>query len=398
MSFISITRPVYAGLFILISVIVGCGKSGGDVDNPAPDLVSIPVFETRQLVHVSEFGDGLFFSNIAGVDVHTDGTIFVTDYSTDRIYLFDSRGNFGGFIGGNGAGPGEFKEIITTKFITPDSLAVMDWGNRRTTFFTQANGRWSPSRFADHPENPGAAESIFYFPNNVYQSQNRYIYTFSSSFSSIDTTTQSNLIFQEYDHNATLVGDGLLHKVLLSKPYVIREGGRSVSVFPIPENYGAYYAVTKELNLIYNWSANRTITIHPLLGGTSSQFEIHSARLVLTNEEKRTLTEDFFKGFPADWVVPITAGDMIARIPDIKSYVYALHLDDQNRIWVNVNPFVENGPDWLAYSLDGELLAAAHGPGGEVRQIRNNRFYTTPGSHNDEPAFSVYEMIPAVRD
>lgn len=398
MTFNRFRRPVHAGLFILCSVLIGCGKSGIDVDNPAPDLASIPVFETRQTVHVSEFGDGLFFSNITGVEVHEDGTIFVSDYASDRVYLFNPDGDYTGFIGGSGAGPGEFKEIITTRFITADTLVVMDWGNRRTTFFAKSAGMWTPRRYADHPENPGASAGIFYFPIELYQYENRYVYTLSSSFSTNDTTTQNTEIFYEYDHNSKMVREEPLEKILAGIPYVIREGGRSVTVFPVPENYTGYHGVTKTLDLVYNWSANRTIRVSPLLGETSSQFEIHSARIVLTNDEKRTITEEFFAGFPEGWEVPITVGDMVARIPDVKRYVYALHLDDLNRIWVKVNPFTENDPEWLAYTFDGELVAAAHDPGGEVYKIRNNRFYTTPASGDEEPSFSVYEMIPAVRN
>lgn len=74
------------------------------------------------------------FGDIVRVTRTASGSIVVADGSTQRIRLYDSRGNFQRLLGGPGTEPGEF-QALTWVGATGDSIIAYDLVQRRLTTF-----------------------------------------------------------------------------------------------------------------------------------------------------------------------------------------------------------------------------------------------------------------------
>jgi hypothetical protein len=75
------------------------------------------------------------FFRIAGARRLTDGRVVVADAGTSEIRYYDSSGSHLLSIGGEGGGPGEFGGIWSITSTPEDTLLVVDWRNRRISYF-----------------------------------------------------------------------------------------------------------------------------------------------------------------------------------------------------------------------------------------------------------------------
>ena len=74
------------------------------------------------------------FGQIVGIDVGSDGTIYVLDQQARQVRAFDAEGRYVRTIGKPGSGPGELSQLAFGVVVTPgDSLMVPDLGLQRVT-------------------------------------------------------------------------------------------------------------------------------------------------------------------------------------------------------------------------------------------------------------------------
>jgi len=78
------------------------------------------------------------FAQIVDLSVGADGSIYVADEHPPRMLEFDRDGRFVRQIGGEGAGPGEYRSILGISAVTADWLAIWDFGNRRISVYDTA--------------------------------------------------------------------------------------------------------------------------------------------------------------------------------------------------------------------------------------------------------------------
>lgn len=355
-----------------------------------PDFNQLPLFEIENLFTVSEFDGNNFFASISQVTSGSDSTIFVSDFLSKKIYLFNHYGEYKGFLGGEGEGPGEFRQIGTVSLLAPDTLQVLDWRLARITLFSKSDGQWNPVKYFDHPESGVDDESNLRFTfANLYPHKNGYLGQFNSSFSSVDTASQSYSFFKQYDYKLNPIDNQKYRMHITSKPVIQRVPGRSVSVSPAPEGHRSLFSITDNSIKISTWTGANRIIIRDITGDDSTSFQFPSKRIPITDREKRKLAEIRISD-PDNSMISRT--DMIEKIPDHKAFSNQLVTDDQDRIWILTNPFEEDDPEWLIYNKRGELLAAAKHPGGRFMQIKNNRAYISFTSADHEPAFGVFEI------
>ena len=88
----------------------------------------------RELV-VSELDLKLFegdeFKSLAGIDVNFKGTIAVTDFYGDCIYIFDKEGNCVRKIGSNGNNVGQFYRQLGVTYLNDNEIVIADVNNNR---------------------------------------------------------------------------------------------------------------------------------------------------------------------------------------------------------------------------------------------------------------------------
>jgi 6-bladed beta-propeller len=74
------------------------------------------------------------FGQIVGIDVGSDGTIYVLDQQARQVRAFDAEGKYLRTIGKPGSGPGELSQMVFGVVVTPgDTLMVPDLGLQRVT-------------------------------------------------------------------------------------------------------------------------------------------------------------------------------------------------------------------------------------------------------------------------
>jgi hypothetical protein len=81
------------------------------------------------------------FGQISGVDVGSDGTIYVLDQQASTIRAYNAQGVYQRTMGSKGSGPGELGPMVFGLVVTPgDTLLVPDLGQQRVTRFTSDGG------------------------------------------------------------------------------------------------------------------------------------------------------------------------------------------------------------------------------------------------------------------
>ena len=80
------------------------------------------------------------FGRIRSILADGDGNIYVADNLAHEIRVFNSRGSHIRTLGGQGAGPGEFRDLYSLAWIG-DTLAAMDPRNARIALLTR-QGEW----------------------------------------------------------------------------------------------------------------------------------------------------------------------------------------------------------------------------------------------------------------
>lgn len=76
------------------------------------------------------------FGQIVGVDVDTNGNVYVADQQAQEVRVFDAGGAYLRTIGRPGSGPGELGLGIAGVFVVNGEVVVPDLGNQRVARFT----------------------------------------------------------------------------------------------------------------------------------------------------------------------------------------------------------------------------------------------------------------------
>lgn len=88
-------------------------------------------------IGVAEGDPNLQFGQIVGLDVGSDGSIYVLDQLGQRVQVFDAQGTYLRTIGRPGSGPGELSPATLAVFLTAgDTVLVPDIMQQRATRYT----------------------------------------------------------------------------------------------------------------------------------------------------------------------------------------------------------------------------------------------------------------------
>ncbi len=78
---------------------------------------------------------GGYLSMVIAVAADSRDNVYVLDYATQEIHVFDARGGFLRSLGGKGQGPGEFREALGPAVARGDTLLVADHSAPRYSIF-----------------------------------------------------------------------------------------------------------------------------------------------------------------------------------------------------------------------------------------------------------------------
>ncbi|HEX5581048.1 MAG TPA: 6-bladed beta-propeller [Gemmatimonadaceae bacterium] len=84
----------------------------------------------------ADAGDEYGFGQVADLAVGADGTIYVHDFAMKSIRAYDAQGRFLRAIGAQGAGPGEYEEVIGLAVLPDGRLLLRDAGLGRINVYS----------------------------------------------------------------------------------------------------------------------------------------------------------------------------------------------------------------------------------------------------------------------
>jgi len=99
------------------------------IKNPASPLYPADIFRLEEEFSLgkAEGEEAYLFSRINGLDVDDDGNLYVLDYRSAQVRVFDDRGVFLRTIGRKGQGPGEIEMPVFVQVGPSGELAVFDY-------------------------------------------------------------------------------------------------------------------------------------------------------------------------------------------------------------------------------------------------------------------------------
>lgn len=112
------------------------------VTRPVPRAAPIPMWRLVEEVRFGDLDDGpASFGEIRGIAVTKTGTMFVLDFATRELRLFDARGQFLRVVARRGRGPGELEFPTGVVVSDDDQVIVSDPGQDRFSIYA-ADGRF----------------------------------------------------------------------------------------------------------------------------------------------------------------------------------------------------------------------------------------------------------------
>jgi hypothetical protein len=144
-----------AALLAAVSLLASCADTRGPewagtvadsagipvVQNPAEGLwrEGQPWTVEEELSIGSLEGEEAYqFGQIIGVDVDSDGNVYIADLQAQNVRVFDATGTYLRTMGSPGSGPGELGPALNGVFVSGDRVVVPDLGNARIVTFTRS--------------------------------------------------------------------------------------------------------------------------------------------------------------------------------------------------------------------------------------------------------------------
>ena len=325
-------------------------------DLPASDTVGPDVTEAQvDLNFGSREGDdpNLIFGDIRGIQAAGDGTIFVLDFQSADVRVFDSDGRYLRTIAREGEGPGEITEANGI-ILSGDTLLWIHDHGKWTIIGVDLAGE--ELRRFNKP-----VMSYTYIWNGVFDNRGRY---WRPTFHSDDGPTYppppglSSSIYHRYYKYHDL-SSGAIDSVSLGEG-----GGRS---YTYQDSYGLWQYVPLRFEasemIVVNpsggfWRANSaSYRISRTAEGGDTLVVIEAGLPVqpVTDEDRSEYVESTLDTRPE---LRREAEEVAALMPDVKPILAGMFVDDEGRLWVErVTP--SDAPAFYdRYSEDGDYLGS----------------------------------------
>ena len=316
-------------------------------------------------------------------EVHTalrlrSGEIVVAMFQTNELRFYDSTGTFLRSVGREGGGPGEFSGMLGMWYISPDSLAVFDWGNARVTVLS-ASGEFGRTYFPPvaRPKGP-FADGSFLGWSHAWRTEVRG-----------EGIHRGTAIFVHWTR------DGELIDTLARRPGNVRNhatvAGRDIMASPpFARNFTA--AVSAD-----GW-----------FYGARDEFEIEQyspdgrlRRLIRRAVANRPVTAELAEEW-RQWALehyspwPPVFRDWQANqpVPETMPAHDAILSDDEGNLWVAEYRLPAEQPSWAVFDVGGRFLGNVDTPaGGEVTHIGSDFVLGVWEGEMDVQQVRMYRLI-----
>ena len=118
---------------VIVCLLVSCGGAASDEDSFVEDLPQLTLTEELRIGSVDDPDAG--FSQIGGVTIGPDGSLYVIEQQDNEVRVYDAQGTLVRRFGRQGEGPGEF--LFPSQLgVVGDTLWVTDLRLQRLSLFT----------------------------------------------------------------------------------------------------------------------------------------------------------------------------------------------------------------------------------------------------------------------
>jgi len=140
-------KNMYFVLVFLMIIHFSCSLSNRELDNVEADIVYLEKLSEIKKIALEK--NNTYFWDIYDICCDDENNFYVSDRGWNKIFKFDSEGNFILDFGGEGQGPGEFlahpgKFIFTLSYGNDGNIYATDHGNSRLSIFSK-NGEFIKS-------------------------------------------------------------------------------------------------------------------------------------------------------------------------------------------------------------------------------------------------------------
>ena len=339
----------------------------------------VPRLSLELRAQIGTPSDSLLFGELVGVDVNSNGRIFVGDFQSSRIYVIGPEGRLLQSVGRQGQGPGEFGVLSSVDVGPSDTLFTYDIQQRRLTAF--APPTYETAYVESLKTLPNVGESIG-LPEAIYPRSDG---TFLVKYAEPNTPSRSKNRTRKaglarLDRSGTYVDRTVLSMPRRESFYAKSKQG--VSYFTsMPFGRKPVVAVGASDRLFFGWSDSLSVGVYGA-GGTLRRRIRHTV-------PDRRLSEETTDAFLRQLEMPFSRPSIRERttFPDSWPAFFDLVPDDDGHLWVQIDTGRRNGESvWWIFDVEsGRRVASASLHGSvDLECVRNDAAYaikTTDEGH-----------------
>ncbi len=338
-------------------------------------------------------GDTVLFRNHEGIEIAVDNTgqFFVGGWQESPVLAFSKKGEFVGYVGTKGEGPGEFVSSSSVIIGPKGHIYVFDFGRERLSVFEPELFQFSHSKSIANPGN-------LFSPNKLLGiSENGYFFRYiTSHWMPHDQERgykpgESRFEFVKLvDDNGLIVVESVAQ--LPATEFAVTtysdEETSSMNVYPLPFGRRPFFAYKN--GMIYTgWNDMINISVisedgqilrtikreHEVKRVTSKELRVKMSNMSMSRRERRDIRKS-------------------GLLPDTKPAYDAMIIDDNGHILIREYPDAEaEFAKWLIIDSDGELVGEMElNANLLLKTIKDGRAYASINSETHGPYVVVYSI------
>jgi hypothetical protein len=327
--------------------------------------------------------DQIYFGLVQSIDVSKSGDIYISDWYTKNIRVFDINGNLTDTIGREGKGPGEFSKIDGSALNDSGYLYVYDPNLIRVSIFGIGS---SSNALTKTLKIPKLENSTQYgsFPSgiNVFNTGGNFLLKYKIPYSAGTSNLNRKQRYVLFSKNGDIIEQPLLTLPVDQRLVKDQRGAISVTSMPFgrsslleigPDDH-IYTAWTEELDIkVYNKEGEYIKSITDQV----KKISISDADLEQEKEKKSSFNLSNFSD----------------QIPDSHPAFDWFEVDDDGRIWVAVNTEDRDNYSLKIYNQQGKKITQTKlSKTVEIKEIRADHAYGIEKGDNGLQSVVRYQI------
>ncbi|MCY4674292.1 MAG: 6-bladed beta-propeller [Bacteroidetes bacterium] len=340
-------------------------------------------------------GDSIFFQDHEDLRLAVNSTnhLFVGGYGESPVYSFSGNGEFIGFVGSEGVGPGEFNNSSNIVIGPGDSIYVYDSPTDRISVFEPQTRRYSHGLRVTVDEGEDVYRSSAQILLGVVK--DGYLFQYNTAYfppgepGGYDPD-ESRLVFVNLVNRQGRLAKKSLAELPAGERLIKTSQSRSgstISIMPLPFGRSPFFIFDNN-QLYAAWNDVIDIAIMSKHGDHLRSIRVGHEALSVTRKELADIVAHSSKSI-RKWVLESES------IPKTKPAFDALIVDDQGLIWIRKYP--DTGDElatWLIVNPTGQLEGKLDLPVGLLlKVIKKDRVYASFYDETSGPYIVAYKIV-----